>query len=261
MKEGAQGTELPSSIGGLIGFGLRSWAANAALYLALAAGVFAAYALAESVLPAVPMGTPQGQFKEFVLQYTGLFTDAFVTAAAALGVAARASGTVATPRMLTGAAVERWLPVIAVSFIAQAVMVFTAEFSGLQPVPGPHALLYLTAPLTWMLWGIVSLAGPFVALDPNRGGIAVVSGLGRAFTLSLRRPNLLRLAVISALSVVPIFAQVALQNALFLQHTPRAFFWADAPIDALTVAPLAALQAAFALDFLRRAGQLEQPPP
>ncbi len=40
-------------------------------------------------------------------------------------------------------------------------------------------------------------------------------------------------------------------------HVPRPFFWSDVPIDALTIGPLAAIQTAFALDFVRRMG----PPP
>jgi hypothetical protein len=259
VNAAGEGEHLPRSIGGLIAFALSGSAS--ALYGLLALGVLAAYAVAEYVLAPAGLSTPQGQFKVYVLQYTGLFVDALVVAAVALGIAARAAGVAATPRALLGGAVERWLPVIAVMFLAQSVIILTSPFSALGPGPEPRALVLAIAPVVWILWGVLGLAGPFVALGSDRASLLVITGLARAFTLSLHRSNLLRLCVLALVTVLPLVLQTLLEAALLQNHTPRAFFWANAPLDALTVVPVAAVQTAFALDFARRAGMFEQRPP
>ncbi len=259
MSPADESEHLPPSIGGLIGFALSGWAANAPLYVALAAGVFAAYAIAEVAVPAAAVTTSLGVFKSYVLEYTGLFVDAFVVAAVALGVAARGLGTSLSPRVLAAGATERWLPVIAVSFLAQAVVSLTGEFSGLVPPPEPHVLVYVTAPIVWILWGILGLTGPFVALAKSRAALTVLVGFGHAFTTSLRRENALRLCILAAITALPIVFAAILQNELAQRNVPRPIFWAEVPIDVLTVGPLAAIQTAFALDFVRRIGRTERP--
>jgi len=255
-----EGDRLPPSIGGLIGFGLRAWAANAPLFLALQLGVFAAYAIAEVVVPAATLSSPQGQFKQYVLVYTGLFADALVVAAAAFAVAARSAGAQTSARVLTGAAIDRWLPVIAVSFIAQSVVFLTSALSGLGPQSEPRALQYFTAPFVWLLWGILGLTGPFVALGADRRAFSVIVAFVHAFTTSLHRANLVRLAVLAIITVLPSVLLNVTYDALVAHHVARPIFWGQVPIDALTIGPLAALQTAFALDFARRAGGIEAPP-
>lgn len=259
MNAAGEGERLPRSIGGLIAFALSGSAT--ALYALLALGVLAAYSVAEYVLAPAGLTTPQGQFKLYVLQYTGLFADAFVVAVVALGIAARAAGVSATPRARLAGAVERWLPVIAVMFLAQSVIILTGPFSGLVPPPEPRALSLALVPAVWILWGVLGLAGPYVALGSDRAALLVITGLARAFTLALHRSNLLRLCVLALVTVLPVLLQTLAESALQQNHTPRAFFWANAPIDALTIVPVSAVQTAFALDFARRAGMFEQPPP
>ncbi len=261
MNAADDGERLPMSIGALLGFALRAYAANAPLYLALALGVFAAYALAEWIIAAAPLSTPLGQFKLIVLQYTGLFADALVIAAVAVGVAARAAGAQASVRALTGVAIDRWLPVIAVSFLAQSIITLTVSLSGLGPPTDPRALQYATAPFVWILWGILGLTAPFVALAPDRRIFSVLTGFAHAFTTSLHRANLLRLGVLAIITVLPAVLEPVLQNALVAHHAARPIFWAEVPLDVLTVGPLAAIQTAFALDFARRAGVVDKPPP
>lgn len=252
MNAAAEPSRIPPSIGGLIAFALRGWAANGSFFAVLAAAVFLIDAVAEYVIPTAAATTPQGQFKLYVLQYTGLFADAFVIAAVALGVAARAMGSTLSPRTLAGGATERWLPVIAVSFLAQSALVLTTPFSGLIPAPAPVALVFVTAPITWILWGILGLTGPFVALAQSRAALTVLVGFGHAFTVSLRRSNIVRLCVLALITVVPIAVQFVLENTLIHRHLPRAYFWADVPLDVITIGPLSAIQTAFALDFVRR---------
>ena len=261
MNGADDGERLPASIGGPLGFALRAFAANAPLYLALQAGVFAAYSLVEWIVPAAALATPQGQFKQYVLLYTGLFADALVIAAVAVGVAAYAAGARASGRALAGIAIDRWLAVIAVNFLAQSIVALTVSLSGLGPPAEPRALQYATAPFVWILWGILGLTAPFVALSADRRAFSVLTGFAQAFTASLRRANVLRLCVLAAVTVLPNVLQPIVENALIAHHVGRPIFWGEVPIDVLTVGPLAALQTAFALDFARRAGITEQPPP
>jgi hypothetical protein len=252
------GDRLPSSIGGLIGFAFAAFAQRAPLYILLALGAFIAAGIAEFVLPLSPVTSPHALFKVYVLLFVLVFADALVIAAVALGVAARVAGDAVATRTVAGAAIERWLPVIGVSAIIQLYVITTNPFSGLVQPPEPRALVILTAPLTWLLWGALSLAQPIVALTHDR--LAVITGLARAFTLALRRENLVRLGILSLILLLPNVLQILVLNFLVGHHVQRADFWANFPIDALTVGPLAALQTVFALDLARRAGQLETPP-
>ena len=262
MSAAEESERLPHSIGGLLGFALSAWLANAPLYVALATGVFAAYALVEYLIPLAGATTPLGVFKLYLLLFTGLFADALVIAAVALGVAARAAGTPAPPARLAGAAVERWLPVIAVTFLAQTVVLLTSPLAGFaQANDVPRIVLYVAAPLTWILWGILTLTGPFVALGANSGVFSVLVGFGRAFAVSLDRRNVLRSCLLAGILILPSVAELALQNALEQRHIPRATFWGNDLIDAITVGPVTAIATAFALDFARRAGLLDEPKP
>jgi hypothetical protein len=256
-----EGVRLPPSIGGLLGFALRAWVAHAPLYLALQLGVFAAYSIAEAVVPAATPSSPQGQFKLYVLIYTGLFADALVVAAAAIGVAARGVAAHTSARVLMGAAIDRWLPVIAVSLVAQSVVYLTSASSGLGPPSDPRILQYITAPFVWLLWGILGLTGPFVALSAERRAFSIVAAFVHAFTTSLHRANLLRLCVLALITMLPNILQVVAYDALVAHHVARPIFWANYPIDALAVGPISAIQTAFALDFARRAGLGGEAPP
>lgn len=260
MNGAGEGDRLPPSIGGLIGFALRAWVANVPLFLVLQLGVFAAYAIAEAVVPAATVSSPQGQFKAYVLLFTGLFADALVIAAAAFVVAARSAGAQTSASVLMGASIDRWLPVIAVSFIAEFFVLVTFSLSGLGAQSQPRALQYITAPFVWALWGMLGLAGPFVALGPNRRVFSVIVAFVHAFTTSLHRANLVRLGVLAVITMLPTVIASLAVDALAAHHAARPIFWGQAPVDALAVGPLAALQTAFALDFARRAGTIEAPP-
>jgi hypothetical protein len=261
VSAAGESDRLPHSIRGLVGFALSAWFANAPLYLALALFVFAVWTIAEYALPLAKLDTPSGELKVWVLQYASIFADALVIAAVALGVAARAAGSAAPARRLAAVAFERWLPVIAVTLLTFTISFVTAEFSGLGTTPIPRPFIYVTAALTWILWGILAVAGPLVALSTTRGAFSVFIGFGRAFAVSLQRDNFVRLCVLGVVVVLPMVLQTALFNALTQQHVPRGFYWANAPVDAVTIGPVSAIVTAFALDFARRAGLLEEPKP
>ena len=260
MSAAGERDRLPPSLGGLLGFALRAYAANATLFVALQLGVCAAYALAEWVVPAAAASTPQGQFKQYVLVYTGLFADALVVAAVALGVAAQSASAAVSPRVLTGAAIDRWLPVIAVSFLAQSIVQLTGPLSGLGPPSDPRILQYAAAPFVWILWGVLGMTGPFVALAADRRAFSVIAGFAHAFTTSLHRANVVRLCVLAIVTTLPMVLQTVALDALIAHHATRPIFWANVPIDVLTIGPIAAIQTAFALDFARRAGVAGEPP-
>jgi hypothetical protein len=252
---------VPRSIGGLFGLAFRVVAERAPLYLLLALGAFAAGAIAEWVLPVVPSDTPRGQFKEFVGIFTSIFADALVIAAVALGVGTKAGGETAPSSTLVSGAIQRWLTVIFVSLMAQMIVILTVPFSGLLPSRDVAVVVVVAcmAPATWLLWSVLGLAAPIATLSLDRPAMAIVMSFGRAFALALRRENALRLCVLAAVTGLPIVLETIALRVMLDHHVPRAIFWANVPLDVLTIVPVTALQTAFALDFARRAGRLEPP--
>jgi hypothetical protein len=249
---------LPRSIGGLVDYAFAALGARAPFYLLVAVIVFAIEAAVEFAIPVAKADSPQGLIKLEALTYAAMVGDAFATAAVALGVATRLAGEEASSRRIAGAAVERWLPVLLATLIVQTVVSLTAPLSGLGRIPDPAALVFLTAPFVWLLWGVLSLAVPITALSGERPLFAVITGLTRAIGLSLRPYNLVRLCIVSFVTIVPSLAQTVAYDLLSQQphQIPRILFWANTPIDALTVVPVAAIQTVFAIDFARRvAGQ------
>lgn len=245
---------LPPSAGGVVDFALAAYAERAGLYLMLAAAIFLIQCGLEFAIPAAALGTPRGDLKLIVLQYVSVFVDAYVVAAVALGVGMRAAGEDPSSSRIAGTAAERWLPVLITGVLAFTVVVSTSAFSGLGALPNPPALAFLTAPLVWLLWGILALAQPIAALSGERPALAVIAGVTRAVAWSLRARNFARLCLVAFVSIVPYLLQTIAYD-LMLQHgVARPLFWANVPIDALTVGPIAALQTAFALHFARRAG-------
>ncbi len=260
MSPSAEHEHLPQSVGGLIDFAYASFAAHAPLYVLLAAAAFAVQALLEYAIPAARADSTQGALKEIVLLDTAVFVDALVIAAVAVGAGARLAGTSASGVRITAAAVERWLPLVAIGIVIQLVEMSTYQLSALGALPDPPWLAVLTAPLVWLVWGMLALALPIAALSGKRPLHAVFEGLWQSMTLSAHPANFGRLCFVAFVSIVPSLLQAMAVDAALQHHVPRPFFWANVPIDALTVGPLAALQTAFALDFARRAGRLEQPP-
>lgn len=256
----ASGDErLPRSVGGLIDFAYAAYAARAPLYLGLALAAFAVQATLEYVTPAVKLDSPQAVTKLYALEYTAIFVDAFIVAAVAAGAGASVSGSGATWSRIAGAAVERWLPLVAISLLVQAVIDTTIPLSALGRLPDPPWAAIFTAPVIWLVWGILGLAAPIAALSGKRPALAVFDGLWQAVSLSLHPANAARLCIVAFVSILPFLLQAVALDVLMQHHVARPIFWSNVPIDALTVGPLAAVQTAFALDFARRAGRLERP--
>ncbi|HZW52656.1 MAG TPA: hypothetical protein VFF00_01415 [Candidatus Elarobacter sp.] len=250
----ADDERLPPSIGGLVDFAVAAYAERAVLYIGLAVAVFLIQGAVEAAIPAAKLDTPQGALKLLVLEYTALFVDAYVIAAVALGVGMRAAAEPVSSGRIAGTAAQRWLPVLVTSVLAQTVAFWTGPFSGFGALPDPAAILLFTAPFVWLVWGVLGLAQPITALSGERPAFAVIAGVTRAVAWSLRSSNFRRLSLVAFVTIVPNLLQTVAYDVMLHQHVARPLFWAYVPIDALTVGPVAALQAAFALDFARRAG-------
>ena len=253
MNEDPKGVRLPPSIGGVIDFAYASYVERAPFYIGLALLVFAAGCIVEIAVPAAVLGTPAGELKRAFLDFAYIFVASYVIGAVALGVGTRLAGEACSTRSLAQAAFGRWLAVIVCTLTLQLVLGLTLRLGGLGTLPEPRALVFLTAPFVWMVWGMLSLAAPIAALSAERPAFAIFAGFGRAVSLSLRVANLPRLAIVAFISVVPSLLQQIAFDTMVQHGVQHVIFWADVPIDALTVGPLAALQTAFAIDFARRA--------
>ncbi len=258
MNAANEGERLPPSIGGLIDLGLVAWLQRAPLYVALSVGMFALCGAVEALWPArTPSATA---LKELVLIYAEVFGLAFVVAAVALGVATRVAGERVASRALLAAALERWPAVLGAMIVVDLVVMLTAPFGAIGALPDPPVLALFVAPIVWLMWGVINLAGPIAALSGERPLIALLTSFSRAIVLSLRRGNVVRVCVLSFATIVPTLIASVLLDVLLKRGAPHAVFWANLPIDALSVGPLAAVQTAFALDFARRAGAVDEPP-
>jgi hypothetical protein len=257
VNAAGEGERLPHSIGGLIDLGFAAWARRAPLYLASSLAVFALCGAIEALWPAHTAA--DHAIKLFALVYAEVFGLAFTVAAVALGVATRVAGEHVSARTLLTGALERWPAVIGAMVVVQLVVELTVDYSALGPLPDPPALALITAPLIWLLWAVINLAGPIAALSGERPLIAMLTSFPRAIALSLRRGNGARVAVLGFVTIVPTLIAAILNDVLFKHGIAHATFWANVPIDALTVGPLGAIQTAFALDFVRRASAAEPP--
>ncbi len=256
MNAAGDGERLPQSIGGLIDLAFATWAQRLPLYAALSAAVFALGGAIEALWPA-PTDSARA-VKELVLAYSELFGLAYIVAVAALGIATRVAGEHVSTRLLLAGALERWPAVLGAMIVVSLVVQLTVPFSALGPLPDPPVLALLIAPIIWLLWGVINLAGPIAALSGDRPLIALLTSFARAIGLSLRRGNFVRVCVLGFATIVPTLIASIVFDVLVKRALPHAVFWANLPIDVLTVAPLAAIQTAFALDFARRAGANEQ---
>jgi hypothetical protein len=247
---------LPPSVGGLIDLAFAAYVERAPLYLGLALVVFLVCGIVD-VAWSLLGGQPE--LKATAWSLASVFVDAFVVAVVAIGVGSRVAGATGLPRALLGGAVERWLPVLGAMIIVQFVDAVTSTGGAIGGLPDPPAAAILTAPVTWLLWGAMSLAGPVAALNGDRPTVAILTGFWRALALSLRVQNLPRLCLVAFATIVPVLLEEVLVDTLGRHGVHDAIFWAQVPVDALTVGPLAALQTVFALDFARRQGRLDQP--
>jgi hypothetical protein len=246
---------LPTSIGGLIDLAFAVCRERAGLYVGVSLAVVVCCGAFEWLWP----GDSTREIKKtIVVQLADLFTDALAIATVALGVGGRLAGADASSRTLLLAGIDRWLPALGAMTLAQFVVAFTGPLGAID-TPRNDPTTWLATPLVWLLWGALSLAPPMAVLSTDRPALAIITGFARALMNALRVVNLGRLCIVAFVTIIPFLLQSLLFDTLLARHVAHAWFWANIPIDALTVVPLGALQATFALDFARRVEATKRP--
>lgn len=241
---------LPASAGGLIDLAAAALAERAGLYALLSLAIFVAAGIVQ--LAWHPHGDAETVVKDAVLEYVQLFGIAYVIAVVALAIGARAAGETPATRTLLEAATARYLPVLAAVVVVQFASDDTAVLAGFGPLPDQPAILFVTAPVTWFVWGVINLAGPYAALGRRRSGMALIEAFVHAVGAAFRAQNFARLCLVAFVTIVPNVVAQVLFDVLSHRGVPGAAFWAAVPVDAIAIAPIAALQTVFALDFARR---------
>jgi hypothetical protein len=253
VNGGDDSERLPSPIGQLVDLALRAYREHIGLYLLLAAAGFVIATIVEFAIPAHVEETVHEQ----ILELVSVLCYAFVVTAVALGVGTQVAGEHLTPRTLLRGALYRWPGVVGASLLAQILADFVLPAGGFGRLEDPGYLVL--APVAWLLLGALGLAGPLAALSAELPLVAAFTGFGRALLLSLRFANIVRLAVLSFATVVPIMLESMLIDELRRRGVAHVFYLAESPIDSLIVGPLAAIQSIFALDFARRVGKIQTP--
>jgi len=256
VNAAGDGERLPSTIGGLVDLALESVVTRFWLYLALALVMIGATAAIEYLMPARDMTAFEWR-TEFV-EWATVLISAYAIAVVALDVGSRVAGERAETGALARGAALRFGRVAVAAILLQFVLDNTEVAGALTGPLDPFALAL--APFVWFLWGVLGLAPPMAALSGERGAFAALSSFVRAAGFSLQAANLPRLALLALLAVAPSLLAIVLIDALGpkVPTISHAYFWCNAPIEALTLAPLTAVQTAFALDFARRAGRLSR---
>ena len=228
--------------GAIVDLGLVAWAARWPFYIAIAAASVG-LELCAALLT---------HYDALVLTIVMQFVDGFATALVSLDVFARFSGDVRGLRELTADAFARW-PVVTLTLL----VVMCVDFFILPLVFGSQQdTLFgaLILPGLGML-GILGLATPIASLERVLPFAAIPGfALIRSMIYAGVWPNLGRLAIAGAMLAVPLMLQQLLEPWLSVHglDAGRAFFWANAPIDALFLAPFQAFFTYLYLDFTVR---------
>jgi hypothetical protein len=94
------------------------------------------------------------------------------------------------------------------------------------------------------------------SIDPVASRLRLpLLALGKGMAVSTRVMNLGRLMLFSILLTLPVVGEIALGSVLRMHNVALIGFWADIPIDMLTLGPLQAIATVLYIDFLRRAGR------
>jgi hypothetical protein len=251
VNAAGDGERLPSSIGGVVDLALEAYLERAPLFALLAVGVFVLCAAVEFAWPANESALA---IRPWVVGLIDTVLIAYVVAAVAQSIAGRLAGDRPAAGTLLRGALVRWPGVAFAVVLVECVVVITGPSAGLDSVDDPVTLLL--APVVWLFWGALSLAGPLTALGADRGVLGALTGIVRGLVFGFRAVNLPRMALVALATVAPTLLEQVLSDAASHHRLAHADFWSNVPLDALTVGPLAALQTAFALDFARRATRL-----
>jgi hypothetical protein len=232
---------LPASIVGLFGTAFTLYRRRLRLY-ALLALIALAVEYAVDIL---------------VLADPGLFIGldivlgAFLAATVSIGVAYDLAHKDADWSTVVIAASLRWGVVAVVLAVDWLLQWLFEPYLFLSPDQTGYGVLLL--PFI-VLWGAVWIASVVAAIEPVKSRLTLpLLALGRGLAVSARFVNLGRLIMLSVIMTLPLLAEQLLLVQLQSHGAADAFFWANVPLDVLSLGPLQALATVFYVDFLRRA--------
>ena len=236
------GTPRAERFSAIVDAGLAAWAARWPLYVLLAA-------VSISIEFGFAMLT---RYDPIVCSVAMFVIDAFTMALVSLDVTARFHQEQRPLRAVARDALRRW-PAVA---IVQVLILFIDVDLQTWLIGTPNQLLYGMLILPALAaYGAFGIATVIASIDRSLPYIAIP---GYAFLRGLMYltawPNLGRLAIGGAIFAVQMMLQTLIQQWLQTMNTGAtvANFWANAPVDAICVAPIQAFFTYLYLDFVVR---------
>ncbi len=232
---------LPASVAGLFGTAFSLYARRFGLYAILAlCALLVEYAVDVAVL--ADRGLIAG---------LDIIIGAFIAAGVSIGVAFDVARKEADWSTVVAAASLRWGVVAIVALVGYAVLWVFGPFLALPPDETGYGLLLL--PFV-VLYGAIWIAQAVAAIEPAHTRLTLpLRALGKGLTVSGRFANLGRLLIFSVVVVIPALAETVLLEQFLARGVANAWFWANVPLDVITIGPLQAIATVFYIDFLRRA--------
>jgi hypothetical protein len=89
-------------------------------------------------------------------------------------------------------------------------------------------------------------------VDASIPGLRIIGSFAQSIRLALFPTNFGRTVLVGITTLVPLLLTSVLFDQMGIHHVREAGFWANVPVDAITVGPLQAIFAVFYLDFIRR---------
>jgi hypothetical protein len=235
---------LPASIAGLFGMAFGLYARRLKLYASLALIALGVQFIVDTQLTPDDFGMLIG---------LDIVVGSFVAAAVSIGVAFDLAGKEADWSRIISAASLRWGVVGLINLVAFFISQLFIPNMLLPPEQTGYGLLLLPF---MILWGAVWISTVPAAIDPVTSRLRLpLLALGKGMAVSTRVMNLGRLMLFSILLTLPVVGEIVLGAVLRMHNVALIGFWADIPIDMLTLGPLQAIATVLYVDFLRRAGR------
>lgn len=227
---------------------LVAWAARWPLYILIAGA---------SVSIELIAGALTG-YDSLIVALVLSVVDAFTTALVSLDVAARFANEERSLRDLARTALVRW-PAVAVVLV----FILFVDSQLLSWIFGSaeetiYGMLILPA---LAVLGVFGIASVIASIDMSLPYIAVPGfALFRSMMYVAAWPNLGRLTLAGGMVAVPLMLQQLLQHWLVTRGLGAgpSFFWSNAPVDAICLAPYQAFFTYLYLDFVVRDRQAER---
>jgi hypothetical protein len=211
--------------------------------------VLALAAFAVQAIVALPLGSVAGA--AWWLQGANLAVDAFLAGCVSVGVAGRIDDEPLSPQTIVRRIARRWWAIAFVDLIVWLLRALTFEFV----FGGPEATGYYALALpTLVLWGGLLSADVIASLDERTPPVALPGfALLQSMILSWRLGTLLRVLLLSVMTVPALMIPIVLDDVLRLHGIPQHEFWSSIPIDAALAGPYQALFTVFYFDLRNRA--------